>query len=92
MDIEGGEVLAMPGMHRLLDEARPVVLMELHGPESARAAWEALQAAGYGVCRMQPGFPPVSDLSELDWKAYLVAFPPGSWPASPAQASHAHIE
>ena len=40
MDIEGGEVMALPGMRRVLAEARPLMLMELHGPESARAAWE----------------------------------------------------
>ena len=32
MDIEGGEVLALPGMRRVLAEARPLMLMELHGP------------------------------------------------------------
>jgi FkbM family methyltransferase len=31
MDIEGGEVLAMQGMPRLLDEIRPLLLIELHG-------------------------------------------------------------
>ena len=40
MDIEGGEVLALPGMRRVLTEARPLMLMELHGPESCQAAWE----------------------------------------------------
>ncbi|HEY5271084.1 MAG TPA: FkbM family methyltransferase, partial [Anaerolineales bacterium] len=38
MDIEGGEVLALPGMCRVLTEARPLMLMELHGPESSRVA------------------------------------------------------
>ena len=32
MDIEGGEVFALPGMRRVLTEARPLMLMELHGP------------------------------------------------------------
>lgn len=75
MDIEGGEVLALPGMRRLLQEARPVLLLELHGPESARAAWEALTAAGYSLHRMVRGFPQVRTLDELDWKAYLVGMP-----------------
>ena len=73
MDIEGGEVLALPGMRRLLAEARSRMVMELHGPESARAAWEALTAAGYQICWMKPGYPPVPSLGALDWKAYLVA-------------------
>jgi FkbM family methyltransferase len=76
IDIEGGEVLALPGMRRLLQKARPLVLMELHGPQAAQVAWTTLQEAGYRICRMQPGFPGVAALAELDWKAYLVALPP----------------
>lgn len=75
MDIEGGEVLALQGMTRLLAEARPLLLIELHGPESARAAWDTLTAAGYRILRMQPGYPPVPSLEALDWKAYIVAEP-----------------
>jgi len=75
MDIEGGEVMALPGMRRLLAVARPLMLMELHGPESARAAWEALTAAGYRLSEMKSGYPRVPSLDALDWKAYLVALP-----------------
>jgi hypothetical protein len=75
LDIEGGEVMALPGMKRVLAEARPLVLMELHGPESARAAWEALTAAGYRVCWMKRGYPEIPSLEALDWKAYIVAQP-----------------
>ena len=75
MDIEGGEVLALRGMARLLSEARPLLLIELHGPGSARSAWETLTAAGYRILRMQPGYPPVPSLEDLDWKAYIVAEP-----------------
>ncbi|MEZ0397301.1 MAG: FkbM family methyltransferase [Anaerolineales bacterium] len=77
LDIEGGEVLALPGMRRVLSAARPLVLMELHGPESARTAWEVLTAAGYQICWMKRGYPPVASLEALDWKAYLVARPAG---------------
>lgn len=74
MDIEGGEALALPGMRRLLLEVHPVMLIELHGPESAQAAWTALTGAGYHICRMQAGFPRVRSLADLDWKAYVAAF------------------
>jgi len=76
MDIEGGEMLALPGMRRLLAEVRPLMLVELHGTDSARATWEALTAAGYQICWMKRGFPPVPALTALNWKAYIVAEPP----------------
>lgn len=75
MDIEGGEVLALPGMRRLLAQARPLLLLELHGPDSARAAWQELTQAGYTLRRMETGYPPIPSLEELGWKAYIVATP-----------------
>lgn len=75
MDIEGGEVLALPGMQRLLQEARPLIFLELHGPEAARSAWDHLTGAGYEIARMTADYPLVPTLEDLDWKAYLVALP-----------------
>lgn len=75
MDIEGGEVLALPGMLRLLNEVRPLVFLELHGPEAAKVAWETFQRAAYRITRMQPKYPAVISLDDLDWKSYLIAFP-----------------
>lgn len=75
MDIEGGEVLALPGMMRLLKDAKPLVLLELHGVEAARFCWDTLVQAGYQIGRMAPGFPAVSGWESLNWKSYLVAFP-----------------
>jgi FkbM family methyltransferase len=75
MDIEGGEVLAVRGMSRVLNEARPILLVELHGPESASVVWNALLKAGYRICRMQAGFPAVRGLEQLDWKAYIAGLP-----------------
>jgi FkbM family methyltransferase len=73
MDIEGGEVLALPGMQRILAEYRPLVFVELHGPEAAQIAWDTLTASGYQISKMQPGYPVVQSVKELDWKSYLVA-------------------
>jgi len=75
MDIEGGEVLALPGMRRLLVEQKPLLLLELHGPEAARAAWDCLVAAGYHIHEMSPGSPRVSSLEDLNWKAYVIGWP-----------------
>lgn len=75
IDIEGGEVLALPGMRRVLTQACPLVFLELHGPESVSIAWRELVSASYRICHLRPGYPSVASLDELDWKAYLVAFP-----------------
>jgi FkbM family methyltransferase len=75
MDIEGGEVMALPGMRQVLTQARSLVLLELHGSESANVAWDELIKAGYRLCYLKPGYPPISSRDELDWKTYLVAFP-----------------
>jgi FkbM family methyltransferase len=72
IDIEGGEVLALPGMRRLLREARPLIFLELHGPEAARAAWDELTAASYHLFRMDNGAH-IPSFETLDWKAYVVA-------------------
>jgi FkbM family methyltransferase len=75
MDIEGGEVLAVRGMQRILDEVRPLMLVELHGHEAARAVWDSLARHDYSMHRMQPGFPQVDSVDLLDWKAYIVGRP-----------------
>jgi hypothetical protein len=74
LDIEGGEVLALPGMARILREARPILLLELHGEEAARVAWETLTHADYTLIDMDTG-QPIPTRDALDWKAYLIAHP-----------------
>ena len=73
MDIEGGEVLALPGMSRILRQARPLMFLELHGPESATTAWETLTVAGYTLSAMENGYPVIESPEKLGWKAYVVA-------------------
>jgi len=76
MDIEGGEILALPGMRRLLMEKQPLVLIELHGEQAARAAWDLARPMGYRLCRMESGYVQINSMDELDWKSYLVMIPP----------------
>ncbi len=75
MDIEGGEGMALAGMPRLLKETRPVILIELHGEEAARQVWDCLSASGYSLHPMRHGSAEIHSLSELDWKAYIIAKP-----------------
>lgn len=73
MDIEGGEVLAIKGMKRLLKDCKPILLIELHGEEAARAVWHALTEANYSIMEMRTGYPKVRSVEQLDWKAYIIA-------------------
>lgn len=75
IDIEGGEVLALPGMRRLLQQAHPILFLELHGEAAAQAAWQALSPLGYRIYQMAQADQEVRSVEELDWKAYLVAVP-----------------
>jgi FkbM family methyltransferase len=75
VDIEGGEVLAFAGMRRLLREARPILLVELHGPEARARAQDELGEARYRLCHIRHGFPQIERPDSLAWKAYVAAFP-----------------
>lgn len=75
MDIEGGEVLALSGMRALLRQERPILLIELHGPEARAGVWEELGQARYHLRRLARGFPPFAQPEALGWKVYLAAFP-----------------
>ena len=73
MDIEGGEVLALPGATRLLVEKHPLILLELHGPQAAKVAWDVLHSAGYRLFRLGAEDVEIHSVEELDWKAYVYA-------------------
>ena len=75
VDIEGGEGMALAGMTRLLKEAKPVLLIELHGEEAARQVWDCLKANNYTLSPMHKGAAAIRSLTELDWKAYVIAVP-----------------
>ena len=73
MDIEGGEVLALPGMRRILEEHHPVLFLELHGPQSQMVAWEILTAARYTLHAMEKGYPRIQSPEKSGWQAYVIA-------------------
>lgn len=50
IDVEGAELDVIAGMARLLREARPLVVCEMHGRNAEFCA--AMTAAGYGVCNL----------------------------------------
>jgi FkbM family methyltransferase len=70
MDIEGAEGIVVPAATRLLDEVRPIWLIELHGG-GGRAAYETLVAHGYSVQQSRPG-----DVDQLATMRYHALFTP----------------
>ena len=73
LDIEGGELQALEGMARLLREARPHVLVELHGPEAGGGVRQRLLAVQYRLHAMRAGYP---EWRPGPWKDYVVGIPP----------------
>lgn len=73
LDIEGGEVLAVKAMKETLLASHPLLFIELHGPESAMAVADLLDATGYTAYHMEKPQKTI-DLHHPDhWKAYIVA-------------------
>jgi FkbM family methyltransferase len=70
MDIEGAEGTVIPAATRLLDDVRPMWLLELHGG-GGRAAYETLVAHGYAVQQSRPG-----DADQLATMRYHALFTP----------------
>jgi len=76
LDIEGGEILAIEHMRKTILSAHPLMLVELHGPDSAKAVGKVLNDLNYRVVLMDNPEKEI-DLTHPDhWKAYIIAFPP----------------
>lgn len=75
VDVEGGETMVVSGMQRIFREIRPVLLMEIHGPEAARAVWVAFEAADYEMVSMHHPARPIDNPQALKWKSYVVGRP-----------------
>lgn len=75
IDIEGGEVMVIPGMKRVLELEKPLLMLELHGPDAAKVTLDELKAAGYHVLNLVSKDPVIEFQDDLDWKEYLLALP-----------------
>lgn len=49
IDIEGFEGLAVPHTKKLIEQHRPVFVVELHNPECDRAVWQYFHSQGYEI-------------------------------------------
>jgi hypothetical protein len=84
MDIEGGEAAALRGARRLMRQAKPILLLELHQAQAAEAGtvFDELQQMGYEIRRLARQYPVVNSTAGLGRKAYLLGLPPGEFPVT----------
>lgn len=75
IDIEGGEVRALKGMPRLLKQAKPILLIELHGHQAVKVTWNILRAANYNLYFMRAGYGKITVPEDLAKKSYIVVRP-----------------
>ena len=73
IDIEGGEILALAGMERVLKQFQPVVLLEIHGPEAASVSFKILRECGYRIYQIKYGYLRVHSPDEIGWKSHILA-------------------
>jgi FkbM family methyltransferase len=62
VDIEGGEGAALAGARRLLEQARPTVLVDLHSPDQDLAVGNILADLGYRAARTTSPDQPIRNL------------------------------
>lgn len=74
IDVEGAEVGVLRGMRRTLAEARPTIIVELHG--TREAVLDELDAAGYEHAPIERDVPS----REAPWWAHILARPRASEP------------
>ena len=73
MDVEGGEILAINGMTRLLKRFHPILFIEIHGEKAANSVWTTLQNCDYSIFHMSRKYPAISRPEQMDWKTYIIA-------------------
>jgi hypothetical protein len=59
-------------MRRLLREAHPLILLEVHGAQAAQTVWNELKVLDYHILHLATNYPIVHIVDELNWKAYVI--------------------
>lgn len=65
MDIEGAELLAIPGAQTLLSTCRPIVFIESHNPQTDLLIWETFERLNYSLLNIPKG-EKVEDVGQVE--------------------------
>lgn len=74
MDVEHAEGRALRGMKSLLRLCKPLVFIEMHGPEAIRDAFSEIVSSDYKLFKL-PAMDPVKEMNEIAPLAHLLAMP-----------------
>lgn len=77
IDVEGGEIKVLPGMRRLLKQARPSLIIEVHGFTAASSILSILNEYSYNIHRLNSKREEIRTVEEMSWKEYVIALPSG---------------
>ena len=72
MDVEHAEGRVLRGMARILENHKPIIVVELHGEAAIKESWKEFQKHDYRVAKI-PGMKIVQTLNELTYGHYLAA-------------------
>jgi FkbM family methyltransferase len=74
MDVEHAEGRALRGMKSVLQRYKPLVFIEMHGPEAIREAFGEITSADYRLFKL-PALDRVNEMKEIKLLSHLLARP-----------------
>jgi FkbM family methyltransferase len=77
MDVEHAEGRALRGMKSVLQRYKPLVFIEMHGPEAIRDAFGEIVNADYRLFKL-PALDRVQEMNEIGLLSHLLAMPASS--------------
>jgi len=77
MDVEHAEGRALRGMKSVFQRYKPLVFIEMHGPEAIREAFSEIVSADYRLFKL-PALDRVNEMSEIGLLSHLLAVPASS--------------
>ncbi len=72
MDVEHAEGRVLRGMSRLLDEHKPIIVVELHGEAAIKESWQEFEKHDYRVVKI-PDMEIVQSVNDVVYGHYLAA-------------------